>query len=157
RHSCWLQQIGLGYNAPLTGEMGHACVLFLVPALWRVGTLAESIVQPHSGEGPVPVGGSSGDPHAGRSLFLRQTGKEAQLDELGTGFVLSRQLHQDIVKGKQVLRSRIIDDGKVVQIDSPPAAAAFGALLVPRVIDKNTAHGLRSRGKEMATAIPADF
>src|SRR5436190_1670371 len=42
----------------------------------------------------------------------------------------------------------------VIKVHTDATAAAFLALLVPRVIDKNPPHGFGGSGKEMAAAVP---
>src|SRR5262249_5653758 len=118
------------------------------------GLLAEGLVEPGPGVGPVAVGRPPGETQAGGGLLLRQTGEEAQLDQLGTRLILLRQPFQRLIDRDHVARRGIVPRRKAVQIPPPPLAAAFETLLVPGAVEEDAAHGLGGGGEEMPAAVP---
>src|SRR5690349_12511143 len=125
-------------GADLSRKLGLRCFL----ALTQLG------IEPGSGERPVAIGGAADDAQRFGRLVESKPRKEAKLDELGTGRIFLRQLVQGVVKDEQLVRG--FRDGEIdlVEVKSPPAAAALEPAAIAGTIDEDAAHGLGGRGEE---------
>src|SRR5262249_10962506 len=112
-------------------------------------SLAELVVKPGPGEGPVAVGGPGGEAQDGGGLLQPPSREEAELDQLGTEGVLPGQLLQGLVHGREVVRG--LGDGEVDLVEAEPApiAAALEAAPGAGAVQQDAAHGFGDGGEEM--------
>src|SRR5262245_52429019 len=105
--------------------------------------------------GPVAVGSGHGYAQYLRRLGDGETGKVTQLDKLGLDGVFCRELDERFVKRQKFFAQLGRGQLHIVDMVTNEAAAALVAQLAASAFYQNAAHGLRSRGKEVAPAVPA--
>ena len=106
---------------------------FLASALVGLVPLAQLVVQPGPGEGPVTVRGPAGDAQGGGGLFQRQPGEETEFDQLGTERVLLGQPLEGFVKGGEhvgIFTDACEPSNTVIRKVMAPAFKADGAATV---------------------------
>src|SRR5262245_48484899 len=77
-----------------------------------------------------------------------------ELHELGSLPVALSKLVQRLIQHQDMLGGHVEADRLLIQIDALVPSAVFRTPPAPSILDKDTAHGLRSRSKEMPAAVP---
>jgi hypothetical protein len=72
----------------------------------------------------------------------------------GQGLPLGLETGNDLAEGQEIIRGPFDGDFHLIQVKTLPAAAAFEPPPAANLLDQDAAHGLGSRGEEVATAIP---
>jgi hypothetical protein len=114
--------------------------------------LAEFAPQPGTGEGPMPVGGGSGQSESVGRPFHRQPGEQPQLDDLNGRRIFSRHSDQSFVDLDQIV-GRFQDAVGFVQFDSPSSATMFGEGFPAGTLNEHSTHRLGRSGEEVSAAI----
>src|SRR3954451_1211382 len=94
-------------------------------ALFRRGLVpfAQLVVEPGPCERPVAVRGAAGNAQSGGRLLLRESREEPELDQLGTGRILLRQLLQGLAQREDVVGRFVDGEIDASEAQAPPAAA----------------------------------
>src|SRR5262245_18221748 len=145
------------FNAGFAGKVRRAPEVFSGILLAGARPVAQELVQPGPGVGPVAVGGSSCQAEGHGRLVERQAGEEAELDQFRTHRVFPGQALEGIVEGDEVLVRGVVHGRQRVQIDALPTAAALETALLLGAVDEEAAHGLGTGGEEVAAAVPVPF
>src|SRR5262249_9169520 len=112
----------------------------------RIALLRKLALEPRPGEGPVAYDGAHRQLEVLGDLGVGHAGAEPQRDHLCRGWIPGpepgqRRLEREQVFERHSRRRRGVQE--IVEGDRLHAAAALVALLVPSVVDEQTAHGLR--------------
>ncbi len=114
----------------------------------------QSVVEPGAGEGPVPVGGTPGNPHRGGGLVQGQSSEEAELDQFRTRSVPPGEFLQGVVDGDEVVVRGLVRDEDAFEIDPLSTTASLVSALVPGAVNEDAAHGLGGGREEVPAAVP---
>ena len=116
--------------------------------------LAEPLHEPRPDVAPVPVERALGQPEDRRGLVHRQAGEVAQQDDLGLERVARFEFLERLVDREHVVRGRLEDGARLVQLLALPAAALLRPGLAARLFDQDVAHGSRGGEEEVLPAFP---
>src|SRR5262249_10932909 len=125
-------------------------------ALVRGGRPAgcQLFMEPGAGVSPVTVGGCDRNPQGLGCLRNREPAEIPEFDQLRLGRIDPLEPLQRFIDGQQlVVRSR---GGCFEPFEGTPLGLASAPLTVapPGAVDQHAAHCFRSRGEEMAAAVP---
>ena len=105
--------------------------------------------EPRPGERPVAIRSGAGDSENLSSFDDRESGEEAEFDELRLLRSLIGQPVQRVVERKQVHRRRQSHQGIGFDLRPRVTSAVLEAASSPRPLDQNASHGLRRGAEEV--------
>jgi cyclic pyranopterin phosphate synthase len=111
-------------------------------------------MQPGFGKGPIPFGRGQRDAEGVGYLRHRQARKETELDQVGLGWLHSRQFRQGLIEGEDVQRGRLLDGTSGIEIHSLPLAPPLESPPAAGLLNDDPPHCFRRGSEEMAATVP---
>src|SRR6516162_366335 len=106
-------------------------------------------IKPGAGERPPTLCGGDGDAERSSGFWVAHAGEEAQLDQLGLGWLLGSESGQGIVESQKLVGGHAdllnIDEGNPATTAAVPRGP-----LAASVVDEDEAHGFGGSGEEVS-------